>query len=737
MANDNFVSDVKAPLLPQSPETESPPKSKEEKDSKESEAIESPPKPEEKKALEFEDVGVWTVMREVDVDSSWRSKLPGRVMLSRWKELIAMFPIFYRFLQECFSVAPNMMVVYLLAALWTSTEDAVGLYFSSRLLNIIQDSIINHKVDGRALIVAVVSRVLFTLMNSVVATAKRRAKQTLVTRVRYLFEERLIHANLRLDLPTFEEPETASKINRYFGRGSHGGAWEILDELISKCTSLTSVASQLSFLFTALRSQPGGFWFAIICLGKSVLDNVSYSSYWSDTSYTWDSNPHYRRMRSLMDIVTTATHRIEVLSDVLINYIQREWKKARTLLADSSDEHPARLLHMERSIFFSFLDTFSEDFPLIFYAFQVYLSPGSFSLTSVALMQQASATLTWTFYGIFNDQKSLQQHIENLKTLYELENIKNTLDDGDLEYPKDTAVSSSGMEIKFENVSFAYPKAENVIKDVSFTIGKGQAVVIVGINGSGKSTLLKLFNRLYDPNSGTITIDGTPIQSFSASTVRQSMAMLFQKYSHYPLPIRENIALGLPDAYASESEDEKKEELLRNDLVEEAARLGGSTELIDKQPNRYDTVLQPSVYGWSTSSTEGGQAFRDKMKEIKKSAEVSLGQWQRLALSRLFFRAAAKYIKLVAVDEPSASLDPKMEYELFERLRSLSTAQGKTMVFVTHRFGYLTKRADLILVMQNGQLVEQGKHNELLKMDGEYAKLFKLQAEAFLPDEKE
>ena len=183
------------------------------------------------------------------------------------------------------------------------------------------------------------------------------------------------------------------------------------------------------------------------------------------------------------------------------------------------------------------------------------------------------------------------------------------------------------------NVSFAYPKGENVIKDVSFTIGKGQAVVIVGINGSGKSTLLKLLNRLYDPTTGTISIDGTPFTSFVGSDVRRSMAMLTQNYTHYPLSVRENIAMGLGDAdYSSDYEEDEKRQLSCDGRVREAARLGGAAEIIEKQPNGFDGVLKPSVYAYAMSSSAAGEDFENKMKEITKQADISSGQWQRLAL---------------------------------------------------------------------------------------------------------
>lgn len=182
------------------------------------------------------------------------------------------------------------------------------------------------------------------------------------------------------------------------------------------------------------------------------------------------------------------------------------------------------------------------------------------------------------------------------------------------------------------HVSFAYPKADNVLKDVSFTIGKGQAVVIVGINGSGKSTLLKLFNRLYDPSSGTISVDGTPLTSFVASDVRRSMAILSQNYTHYPLSIRENITIGLPDDEYTSNEKEGKDQTFTDDRVTEAARLGGSIEIVENQPKRFDGILRPNPHAYSMSASDAGQAFKDKMQEITKQADVSSGQWQRLAL---------------------------------------------------------------------------------------------------------
>ncbi|KIJ46682.1 hypothetical protein M422DRAFT_249843 [Sphaerobolus stellatus SS14] len=288
------------------------------------------------------------------------------------------------------------------------------------------------------------------------------------------------------------------------------------------------------------------------------------------------------------------------------------------------------------------------------------------------------------------------------------------------------------MNITFENVTFSYPKkTENVIRDVSFTIKQGQIVVIVGLTGSGKSTLFKLINRLYDVNSGTIFVNRHPITSYMTKSLRKVMAMHYQTYTHYPLSIYENILLGDADDGSIDAENEQAS----RDSVMEAIEMGGAEEIIEKQPAGMDTALKPNFRARGHKTEAAGPEFKAKMDEITKTSELSAGQWQKLALARLFYRAKSKRVRLVAVDEPSASLDPKMEYSLFERLRSLSSIHGKTLIYVTHRFGYLTKRADLILVMREGQLVEQGRHNDLLKLNGEYANLYKLQAEAFMSDD--
>ncbi|KIJ54559.1 hypothetical protein M422DRAFT_220860 [Sphaerobolus stellatus SS14] len=687
-----------------------------------------------------------------------RWSLPGKFILEECKQLRQTLPIVYRFVKECYGTAPYMMVGYVVSGIWESTEDSVALYLSSRILNILQAGVASGHINGPALIRAIAFRVLFTFGTTIIEKFRRSTRDILSTRIGYLFQERAIKASLRLDLPTYEEPQVAEKLNTAsHGGGNRGGpAWNMFDALLEKAQLYTGIFSKFGTMYGILRAQRGGMMFMPLYLLKAGFTLLDQASPWQTTAtFMWASNPHHARLHSFLRMIKTAKHRMEIISDGLSNYIHGEWIKARIRLGDTSILPPGPHMlfkntkPLSRIVLGSLIDH-----PLLFYSIQVYFNPKSFSLSTLALIQQGFQSLVWNLIWLFKNGESLLQTFRQIKELYAIENIENKLPDGNLNYPAG-APESQGMGITFENVSFSYPRtattSTEVIKNVSFNIKPGQVVVIVGINGSGKSTLLKLFNRLYDPTFGTIYVDGIPITSFVAPDVRRSMAMLFQTYSHYPLSIGENIALGRPEIAGllhldEEIDNEDKKTLLKKTAiiedVKEAARMGGSLNLIRQQKNGFDSVLQPPpIDGWSTTSKNLSRAFKDKMAEVSKKAEVSAGQWQRLALSRLFFRAQSDLVKLVAADEPSASLDPMMEFELFERLRSLSTVQGKTMVSarvnfpddVTHRFGYLTKHADLILVMQKGELVEQGKHADLVELDGEYAKLYRLQADAFTP----
>lgn len=244
-------------------------------------------------------------------------------------------------------------------------------------------------------------------------------------------------------------------------------------------------------------------------------------------------------------------------------------------------------------------------------------------------------------------------------------------------------------EITVGGVSFTYPsRTAPSLQDVNLTIGGGQVVALVGENGSGKTTLAKLLAGLYHPTAGTVRWDGVDLSEIDPGSLREGCAVILQDFIRFHLTVRENIGMG------------RHQRLDDLDGIVTAAREVGADSFVEQLPQGYDSPLGVEF--------QGGH-------------ELSLGQWQRLALARTFFRDAP----LVILDEPTSSLDARAEYELFQDTRTLF--RGRTVVLVSHRFGNV-RLADHIFVLRHGRIVEDGTHDALLAAGGHYAELFRLQS---------
>tara|TARA_R110002049_G_scaffold23781_3_gene84447 strand:+ start:54673 stop:56466 length:1794 start_codon:yes stop_codon:yes gene_type:complete len=242
--------------------------------------------------------------------------------------------------------------------------------------------------------------------------------------------------------------------------------------------------------------------------------------------------------------------------------------------------------------------------------------------------------------------------------------------------------------LRFENVSFQYPDTEKfALADVNMTLRPGQITALVGVNGSGKTSLIKLLTRLYDVTDGKITLDGTDIRSFDPVTYRALFSIIFQDFSKYSDSVSDNIRF------------QDIEQNIVSGAIEAAAERAGADQFIANLPEGYDTVL--------TRVFDGG-------------AELSIGQWQRIALARAFYSNS----QFMILDEPSSALDPDFEFTLFENFRERLGDRGA--LIISHRLSTI-RLADYIYVLDQGTVVEHGNHGELIKLGGQYAALFEKQ----------
>lgn len=398
-----------------------------------------------------------------------------------------------------------------------------------------------------------------------------------------------------------------------------------------------------------------------------------------------EQTPLERQSWYFSDVLTRDSHAKEIrLFDLGSLFLQR-YRRLREQLGTERLE-----LLKRRSIGEGSADAVATVTAFAAYAFTAYRTiQGSITVGDLVMFYQAVQRARAYVRQFLSSVASLYENNLFLSNLYEFLDLKPKVTEPIrpklVPYPMRAGIA-------FRHVSFQYPSStREVLHDINLTIRPGEHIALVGENGAGKTTLIKLLCRLYDLTEGTITLDGIDLRDFSLGNLRREISVIFQDYSRYLLTVRDNIWFGnihLPP---------------KDERIFEAARQAGAHGVIAGLKNGYETIL--------------GKLFEN-------GEELSIGEWQKIALARAFLRQA----QIIVLDEPTSFMDARAEYELFERFHQLS--KDRTAILISHRLSTV-KMVDSIYVLENGRIIESGTHDELLYRGGKYASLFERQAQNY------
>ncbi|RXW18382.1 hypothetical protein EST38_g7471 [Candolleomyces aberdarensis] len=678
-------------------------------------------------------IGVWNHYKDISY-SGRNFNLPLLSKIRLVVETSQQTQYVTRMLQDVFSISECRPYLALLAPLKfaQATVPAISLWYSSQMLLMVEKAMVERTVSTEALLWTAGGRIAAVLAQRLLGEAANHVETFLQERIEEYYSVRVVQAVAKFDLPTF----SGTKVQRRVGRRHNSSiysqlTWNAVASVIETIATAIRVSSQFGIVFNVLRGHQDAAVLGLVTSVKFILEafNTFKPMRWEGVHVYKVDDKDYLCKEGLRSTILDPKSRKDIVAGGLGDFLWQEYKRRADSLEKRVPGNPNQweitMLNDRAGTWRNkLLDYASDPFDAIaqiYICYRVIHSPASvpFSLATLQLVNTTLSSLNRGLFELGQRINHLSERFKKLGDFYELFDIRNKLEDGIISFPVNTVDLSRGVSVEFKNVSFSYSNdsdGELALKNVSFEIGE---------NGSGKSTILNLITRIYDVTEGQILINGLDIRTLKLDDVRKATAVLFQEYAMFPLTLGENIGLGDP-AHADDM-----------DMIQEAAKLGGA-DFIDTLPYKFETYISRPVdeigYGRpsSNSAFSGKEIDFTKFKLNDDKRDLSGGQKQRIALSRTFMKSLvspSSKVGLLLFDEPSAALDPKAEHTLFTRLRELRG--NKTMVFSTHRFGKLTRHADLILYVDKGNVLEAGNHVSLMERNGEYAKFWNLQAEDF------
>ncbi|NUS61832.1 MAG: ABC transporter ATP-binding protein [Lysobacter sp.] len=489
---------------------------------------------------------------------------------------------------------------------------------------------------------------------------------------------RLMEHAATLDLEDFEDPELQDRLDR--ARRQTMGRMNLLSQLFGQAQDMVTV---VSFAAGLLVYAP---WLIVLLaialipafVGESHFNALNYS-----LNFQW--TPERRQLEYLRQMGAS----VETAKEVKIFNLHRYFiARYRTLAAQFLKAN--RSLARRRAMWGTVLAAFGTLGYYLAYAYIAWRTvKGDFSIGDLTFLAGSFRRLRQLLEGLlvgFSQVAGQALYLDDLYSFFEIQpEIRSK--PGAVPIPRPIA-----RGFVFEGVGFRYPEAERwALRGLNFELRADEVLALVGENGAGKTTLVKLLARLYDPDEGRILLDGRDLRDYDLDDLRANIGVIFQDFVRYHLTAAENIGVGQIEAMDDRAR------------IEDAARRAFADEVVATLPHGYDQVI--------------GRRFRT-------GVDLSGGQWQKIAIARAYMRDA----QVMILDEPTAALDARSEFEVFQRFKELS--HGRTAVLISHRFSSV-RMADRILVLAEGRLEASGTHEQLLAQGGRYAELFELQAAGY------
>jgi ATP-binding cassette subfamily B protein len=578
--------------------------------------------------------------------------------------------------------APLTLAMGLLSLLQGFTPVA-SVWITSQVIDSVVKAAMTHNVGLIWLPIALQLGV--TLLSSLLSTLSNITQQLLQELVSNRIQLMILEKADTLDLSFFENPEFYDKLRQATDQSTYQPV-TMISQTFDLCRTMVTMLSMIALLWNL------AWWLAIIALVIPIPAFFSSARYgWRGYQRQRRQSPERRQMAYFVNVMTVDTYNKEIKLFNLGGYFIKQFQ----VLANKMFEEDKSLLISRYLANFGWgsLTGIANSAIYLYVAIQAVL--GRITIGGLSLYTQSAIQVGQSFQSFLNGISSTYENNLYVSMLFEFLEYQPKIVSPPVSERAQIQVETKGLDIEFRNVTFTYsdkdPETQAALRNVSFTIRAGEAIALVGRNGAGKTTIVKLLTRLYDPDEGEILLGGRNVKEYDLDELRAQVGVIFQDYVNYYLTARENIGVGR----VADIEDRA--------LVSGAARKSGANVVIERLDSGYDTML--------------GRWF-------KKGAQLSGGEWQKIALARAFMRDA----RVLILDEPTSALDAQAEYEIFQQFRTLT--EGKTAFFISHRFSTV-RLADRIFVLEHGGILESGSHEELMALNGRYAELFNLQAEAY------